>query len=158
MGGRVFHLRVEESGRCRGWRLDRCAGCSGDVQEVLFDRLGYDHPPSYVLIADAALLAFCASATIQRYVSGVRCRLDSVLGVVWVIALWLTAGELAICSLDISMPIISMMPVMIIAAVVLFWCIAARCRGAAHGDVAPLLLVLGGDVYGPRSGHAPSIC
>ncbi len=117
------------------WLLGRC--------EVLFDRLGYDYPPSYVLIADAALLAFCASATIQRYVSGVSGADWIVLGVVWVIALWLTAGELAICSLDISRaPIISMMPVMIIAAVVLFWCVPLDA-GAAHGDVAPLLLVLG---------------
>ena len=108
------------------WLLGRC--------EVLFDRLGYDYPPSYVLIADAALLAFCASATIQRYVSGVSGADWIVLGVVWVIALWLTAGELAICSLDISRaPIISMMPVMIIAAVVLFWCVPLDA-GAAHGD------------------------
>ena len=103
-----------------------------------------------MLIADAALLAFCASATIQRYVSGASGADWIVLGVVWVIALWLTAGELAICSLDISRaPIISMMPAMIIAAVVLF-CAYHSMPVPRTVMRAPLLLVLGAAM---RHGH-----
>lgn len=110
--------------------------------EILFDRLGYDYPPFYVLVADAGLLLFCVIATIQRYASGVSGAGWVFIGVVWGLALWLTIGELLICSLDaIKGPIDLLIPVLMIALVSMFWCVPLDA--GTHGDVAPLLLVLG---------------
>ena len=110
--------------------------------EILFDRLGYDYPPFYVLVADAGLLLFCAVATLQRYASGVSGTDWILLGVVWALALWLTVGELVICSFKVFKgPIDALIPVLMIALVAVFWCVPLDA--GAHGDVAPLILVLG---------------
>ncbi len=109
----------------------------------MFCRLGYDYPPVYLLIADAGLILFCAIATIQRYASGVSGSDWVYLGVVWALAAWLTVGELLICTFDaVGGPIDTLIPFMMIALVSVFWCVPLD-PGAAHGDVAPLLLALG---------------
>ena len=98
-----------------------------------FAALGYNYPPSYMLIADAGVALFCLFAAGQRIVSGLSGW--QWLAVVGAVVVGVGPGFLVLW--DGRRPYIAALPVSFISAVVLFWSVPV------HGDVAPLILVAG---------------
>ncbi|MFT4199155.1 sensor histidine kinase [Gordonia sp. (in: high G+C Gram-positive bacteria)] len=99
----------------------------------MFALTGYHYPPHYMLIAQAGQLFFCYFAAGQRVVAGLS-------GWDWLIvaaALVVGAGPAFASIVQFHRPMVPMLPLTYVTTVVLFWLVPV------HGDVAPLILVLG---------------
>ncbi|MFT3899347.1 MAG: histidine kinase [Gordonia sp. (in: high G+C Gram-positive bacteria)] len=107
-----------------------------DRYRHMFALTGYDYPPHYMLIAQAGQLFFCLFAAGQRVI-GHAGDLDARDWLVIVAALVVGAAPSFASVVQFHRPMVALMPVHYIAAVVLFWLLPV------HGDVAPLILVLG---------------
>ncbi|MGW0035964.1 sensor histidine kinase [Gordonia sp. NPDC003376] len=107
------------------WLLDR--------YRTWFTQAGYEYPPVYMLISDCGLLFFVVFAAVQRVVNGVT-------GIDWIfVALAVASALVAVVGAVVACtkPRIWMLPFLLIGTVVFFWLVPT------HGDVAPLVLVLG---------------
>ncbi|WP_161926501.1 sensor histidine kinase [Gordonia crocea] len=108
-----------------GWLFER--------YRLMFAKLGYDYPPRYMLIADLGQAFFCLFAVGQRLVSGPTGWQWAALG-----------GAVALCFSPIVASVVHPHKIVVgllsgyyIGAVILFWLVPV------HGDVSPLLLVVG---------------
>ncbi len=98
-----------------------------------FALLGYEYPPSYMLVTDAGMLALVVAATVPRVVGGPH-------GLQWlwlVLACVLATSPTVACLIRKATMSVTLHTVDLIAAVALFWLVPT------HVDVVPLILVLG---------------
>lgn len=108
---------------------------------------GLDYPPSYMLIADLAVIALCAGACVQRLVAGVA-------GWQW---LWVAAAVATavlphlICLLVKARPWLPGLPILTVVSVLLFW------QVPTHVDVATLQLPLCATIAAAVSSRKQSI-
>ncbi|WLP90487.1 histidine kinase [Gordonia sp. NB41Y] len=107
------------------WLMDR--------YRTWFTHAGYEYPPVYMLISDCGLLFFVVFAAVQRVISGVT-------GIDWLfVALAVGSSLVAVTGAVVACtkPHVWMLPLLLIGTVAFFWLVPT------HGDVAPLVLVLG---------------
>lgn len=133
------HPRTENESD-HGWRTRRWSRRYDRTMRWLLNRyrrwfavVGYEYPPTYLLVANIGLVFLCTVAVAQRVAAGVS-------GPQW----WFLIAAIGLCMVN---PVASMvpckkphlwaLPVVIIGAVTMFWMVPV------HGDVAPLILDLG---------------
>ncbi|GAB08798.1 putative two-component histidine kinase [Gordonia araii NBRC 100433] len=108
-----------------GWLLER--------YRHMFALMGYHYPPHYMLIAEAGQVLFCSFAVGQRVALGVSGWQALIVAAAAVLGLAPTVALL----FKMNRPLLPLLPAHYIGTVALFWLVPV------HGDVAPLILVLG---------------
>lgn len=98
-----------------------------------FELLGYEYPPYYMMITEAAMLALVIEAAVPRFLAGPQGAQWGYLIAAVVLSLCHTAASLVRKS-GISLTAHS---IVTLTAVVLFWCVPATF------DVVPLMVILG---------------